>query len=106
MFFHFLVTLQVRATRRDVTDVVQSLQDFQQAHPDILRDPTVSVAASYVSSHWLTSSPVYGMKYEGKGKYDVIVTVSLHEPYLCHVHILRSLCDGFVGEDQEIVREG
>ena len=71
-----------------------------------MRDTTVSVAASFVSSVWMTSSPIYGLKYERGEKYDVIVTVSLHEPHECHVHVLRQLCDGFAGDEKEIVREG
>ena len=54
----------------------------------------------------MTSSPIYGLKYERGEKYDVIVTVSLHEPHECHVHVLRQLCDGFAGDEKEIVREG
>ncbi|XP_070174310.1 serine-rich adhesin for platelets-like [Littorina saxatilis] len=91
---------EIRATRSDVTDVVKCLKDFQQAFPNILKDTTVSVASSFVTSPWMTASPVYGLTFESDVKYAVTIIVTLQPPHMCQVHLQRQLCDGFTNDDE------
>ena len=84
---------EVRATRSSVKNVVQSLRDFQDTFPDVVADDTLSMASAYMTSPVMTSAPVvYGLaqnREDGCCTFDVTVTVTLQDPYLCHVTIAR-----------------
>ena len=82
---------EVRATKSNVEDVVGSLTEFQETFPGVVNDDTVSMALAYMSSPVMMSAPfVYGLAHkEARCTFDVTVTVTLQEPYLCHVTVTR-----------------
>ncbi|KAK7480967.1 hypothetical protein BaRGS_00027782 [Batillaria attramentaria] len=86
---------EVQARRDNVMDVVQCLRDFQTAFPGVIWDSTVSMAGAFVASRWMTTSPVAGLASYLRAyldlRFSVTITVSLHEPYLCHVTITRQI---------------
>ncbi|KAK7092233.1 deoxyribonuclease-1-like [Littorina saxatilis] len=81
---------EVRATKHNVRNVIKTLKDFQATFPDIITDATVATATSYMASPIMTSAPVvYGLVLKKSATYEVTVTVTLQEPYLCHVTIAK-----------------
>ncbi|KAL8561880.1 hypothetical protein ACOMHN_046670 [Nucella lapillus] len=84
---------EVRATRPGVQDVVTSLREFQAAFPDVITDDTLSLVAAYMTSSVMTSCPVvYGLiQEEASSTFDVTVTASLQEPYVCRVIVTKRI---------------